>query len=143
MTPSALRWCLKDIKSKNGALTEWNEVSRACTVFGIKLPQYLLESGLWRFIAAATDVNPSLRFREADYAWAVSERLPRASPEVIAFEAKKLMMLMTGVRRLLDQKYKLPKKAKNLMEAIVDGKTSNRITQQVTSLKNANPIAEQ
>ena len=88
---SALCGCLKDIKSKNGALTEWNEVSRAChtTLFGIKLPQYLLESGLWRFIAAATDVNPSLRFREADYAWAVSERLPRASPEDIVFEAKK------------------------------------------------------
>ena len=78
--------CLKDVEVKNGVLTEWNPVS-VRRIMG--LPEYLWESGLWRFIAAATDMNPSLRVKEADYEGVDCERLPRESADVIVFEAKK------------------------------------------------------
>ena len=121
------------------------------------LPEYLWKSRLWRFIAAATDVNPELKFKETDYEGVVAARIPHRSPEFIVCEAKKLMWMMSGWRRVLRFEHKIPKE---LFKALTAAKASNRIAQQFatpnievddeslesmeefTSPKNANPVAE-
>ena len=120
---TALKGCLKDIvEGTNGELCEWNPPNIR-TVRG--LPNYVWKSGLWRFIAAAGDVNPELKFKETDYEGVVAARIPHRSPEVIVCEAKKLMWMTSGWRRVLRMKYEVPTEPK---KALSQAKASVRIT---------------
>ena len=118
---TVLTGCLNDIKLKNGVLIEWNPVDTK-RIKG--LPEYILSSGLWRFIAAASDVNPNFKFKETDYEGVVAERVPWWSQDAIAFEAGKLSMLVLGWLRVLRKDpAKIPRE---LCKAIARAKASNR-----------------
>ena len=113
MMAEGIARCLRECLSpRNGELTTWTPAS----VKAVKgLPEYLLASGVWRLIVALSSICPTLKFRQADMEAAVQLYMPEAEPHKICVEAKKLLDLLNGWRRVTRHHYAVPDQLRRLM----------------------------
>ena len=71
---------------------------------------YLLQSGMWKFVAAAGKIDSSLRFPDTTMEEAVAKRLgDHAMPHQVVFESKKVLGLLTSWRRATRKEAKVPR----------------------------------
>ena len=71
--------------------------------------EYMLESGMWKFVAAAGKIDPDLKFPDTTMEQAVANRLGEtAMPHQVVMESKKILNLLTGWRRAKRKEAKMP-----------------------------------
>ena len=107
--------CLKPMSTNQaGELIAWNPPNEK-QVRG--LPEYLLQSGLWSLIVDLAGVSSNLKFSRHDVEQAVMRKLPHASPITVCMEAKKIMVLLNGWRRVERHGYAVPETLRSLMRS--------------------------
>ena len=89
--------CLHEC-STGSELCTWNPPS-ARSVKG--LPEYVMKNGVWRLIKALSGLDGTLTFAVADVEKAVHVDMPDAEPSKVVVEAKKLLVLLSGWRRVI------------------------------------------
>ena len=109
--------CLKLQPLQDGELCSWNPGESRRTK---GLQDYLVKSGWWLPLKKLMSVDQSLLFEQRDVETAVEmyfkDKQEKRSQSQICAEAKKIVQLLSGFRRILRLKYDVDKTLMNFME---------------------------